>query len=78
MYLGKEEGCYINDRIDLELSPSDLESLIRLTEERALTALTYLEQGIWRVLKDKLQSRFDEWRRLRNEQNEKDGNNISK
>jgi len=66
MYLGKEEGCYINDRIDLELSPSDLENLVILTEKKALEASTYLEQGAWRNLKDKLQSRFDEWRRLRN------------
>ena len=53
MHLGKESGCYFNDRIDLELSPSDLESLIGLAEKKALEASTYLEQGIWRALKDK-------------------------
>ena len=78
MHLGEQSGCYFNDRIDLELSPSDLEDLIILIEKKALEASTYLEQGLWRNLKDKLQSRFDKWRRLRNEQNEKNGNNISK
>ena len=72
MHLGKKPECYYNDEIELELCPFELESLVRLTEERALAASTYLEQGLWRVLKDKLQSRFDEWRRLRDEQNEKD------
>ena len=66
MYLGEQSGCYFNDRIDLELSPSDLEDLIILTEKKALEVSAYLEQGLWRNLKDKLQSRFDEWRRLRN------------
>ena len=69
---GKQSGCYYKDRISLELSPSDLEDLIILTEKKALEASAYLEQSLWRNLKDKLQSRFDEWRRLRNEQNEKD------
>ena len=78
MHLGEESGCSFNDKIDLELSPSDLEELIRLTEEKALVASTYLEQGIWRSLKDKLQVRFDEWRRLRDKQNEKDRNNTSR
>jgi len=66
MHLGKQSGCYYNDKIDLELSPSDLEDLIILTEKKALEASAYLEQSLWRNLKDKLQSRFDEWRRLRN------------
>jgi len=78
MHLGKQSGCWFNDIVDLELSPSDLETLVGLTEEKALAASTYLEQGIWRALKDKLQVRFDEWRRLRDEQNRKDGNNPSR
>ena len=76
MHLGKESGCYYNDEIELGLCPFELESLIRLTEERALTASTYLEQGIWRVLKDKLQNRFDEWRRQKDEQRQRCRNKI--
>ena len=63
MHSRKQSGCYYKDRINLELSPSDLESLIGLAEKKALEASTYLEQGIWRALKDKLQSRLDEWRK---------------
>lgn len=63
MHSKRQSGCYFNDKVDLELSPSDLESLIGLTEKKALEASTYLEQGIWRALKDKLQSRLDEWRK---------------
>jgi len=69
MHLGEKSGCWFNDRVDLELSPSDLEILVRLTEEKALAASSYFEQGVWRNLKDYLQSRFNEWRGQRDKQN---------
>ena len=55
MHLEEKSGCAFDDRIDLELSPSNLEKLIRLTEEKALEAPTYFEQDVWRDLTDKLQ-----------------------
>jgi len=44
MHLGEEKGCYYNDRVDLKLSPSNLEELIRLTEEKALAAQLILSK----------------------------------
>lgn len=67
MYLGKQQGCSFNDRIDLSLSPSDVESLIEILKDKALNAQDYSEQGIWRELKDHLQDEFDNWRKLRDE-----------
>jgi len=49
----------------LELSPAQMESLIELTEARALKEQDYVSQGIIRELKDILQDAYDYWRRER-------------
>ena len=71
MYLEDQQGCSFDDRIDFELSPSDVEDLINLTEAKALDSSTYGNQGLWRDLKDKLQDRYDDWRKQRDKKDRK-------
>ena len=61
MKIGKREGCVFNDRIDIEVSPSQLCNLIHLTKKDALDDKDYSNQGIKRKLKDILQERYDDW-----------------
>lgn len=61
MKLGKESSCYFDDKIDLELSPGDLEKIIRLVKDRSMEEQNWDFQGLWRELKDYLQRRFDAW-----------------
>ena len=65
MKLGKQQGCYFDDRIDCHLSPSELAKLIALVQGEAMNTTNYNSQGLWRELKDYLQRRFDEWRAAR-------------
>jgi len=65
MKIGKVEGCIFNDRIDLEVSPNALEDIIYLVEERVMLEENYSFQGLWRKLKDYLQSRFNAWEKAR-------------
>ena len=67
MKIGKVEGCIFNDRIDLELSPSDLEGIIELCEAEVMSEKNYSFQGLYRERKDYLQSRFDAWEKARDE-----------
>ena len=66
MKIGKRDGCFFDDRIDLELSPSNLQSLIHLVEDKSLSVQNYKTVGLWREIKDYLQTRNDEWERQRN------------
>ena len=70
MKLGKQEGSWFDDRIDVEVSPSQLEKLIDLAKEVAMGEKDYGYVSIRRELKDLLQKRFDEYNLKRNE---KDG-----
>ena len=65
MKLGKDNGCVHSDRIDLDLSPSSLDSLACLAKEKAMEADNYHSQGMWRELKDYLESRYEDWRDAR-------------
>ena len=70
MKLTDKCGCIFNDRIDLELSPSDLEELINTYEKKALQAEHYATQGLYRLLKDYFQVKHDEWKMAREERKE--------
>lgn len=65
MKLKDECGCIFNDRIDLEVSPSDLEDLISIYKKKSLCADNYSLQGIYREKKDYFQSRYDAWKEAR-------------
>ncbi len=65
MKLGNQRGCIFDDRIDFELSPSDVESLLNILEREAMEAPNYWKQGFMRELKDYFQSRHDDWREQR-------------
>ena len=67
MKLGEQEGCVFNDRIDLEVSPSKLETLIELTRKKVMEEENYNFVWIYRDLKDYLQNRYDTWKKLRDE-----------
>ncbi|MCK4785641.1 MAG: hypothetical protein KAV87_17940 [Desulfobacteraceae bacterium] len=71
MKLGNQQGCLFDDRIDIELSPSNVERLLHILENEAMDASNYLRQGFMRDLKDYFQRRHDEWRRLRDEKDKK-------
>ena len=75
MKLGKKFGSFFDDRIDIEVSPSQLKDLIYLTEQWSLdnnggTEDTYGAVGIQRKLKDLLQERFDTWQEERGKRDE--------
>lgn len=72
MKLGNQHGSYLEDEIDLVLSPFDLEQLVILTKVEALKTDSYTRQGIWRNIKDYLQERFDTWQNERNEKDKKE------
>ena len=72
MKLGKQQGCYFDDRIDCNLSPNELTNLIALTQGEAMNTTNYNSQGLWRELKDYLQRRFDEWRAARDKKDKED------
>jgi len=61
MKLGKRSGCYFNDIIDINLSPSQLEDLVNMTEEKAMNETNYDIVGLYRTLKDLLQARYYDW-----------------
>lgn len=67
MKIGRREGCIFDDRVDLELSPCSLETLMRLVRGKSLSVDDYVEVGMWREIKDYLQERYDEWKKLRDE-----------
>ena len=59
MKTGKAEGSWFNDRIDLEVSPSQLHVLIGFAKDKAMSEENYSFAGLYRKLKDYLQSRYD-------------------
>ncbi len=66
MKIGKQEGCMCDDRIDIEVSPTQLEDLIDFAQDKAMREENYSLAGLFRDLKDVLQGRYDKWRDLRN------------
>ena len=70
MKLNKRAGCVFGDRIDIEVSPSQLSDLIEYVKEKAMAGVSYGEVGIIRELKDLLQERYDEWRCARDKKDE--------
>jgi len=72
MKLGGKERSAFDDRIDLKVSPSNLETLIELTKKRAMEEENYSFVGIYRNLKDYLQERYDEWEKLREEKDRRE------
>ena len=71
MKLGKQEGCMFDDRIDIEVSPSQLEDLINYAKRDATKEENYDLVGIARELKDLLQKRLDKWREERDKLDKK-------
>ena len=67
MKIGKAEGSWFNDRIDLEVSPNQLHVLIRFAEDNAMSEENYSFAGLYRKLKDYLQSRYDTYLEVREE-----------
>jgi len=60
-----KEGCVFNDRIDIDLSPTQLSELIHLVKNDVLAENNYETQGLKRELKDILQDRYDFWKKER-------------
>jgi len=65
MKLGKQSGCYFNDIIDVNLSPSQLEDLVNMAEEKAMNETNYDIVGLYRTLKDLLNTRYHDWTEAR-------------
>jgi len=69
MKIGKQQESAFNDRIDINVSPSQIENLIELVEDRAMSEEDYAFAGIWRELKDLLQGRLDVYEQAREKKN---------
>lgn len=69
MKLGDQKESLFDDRIDLELSPSKVENLLRILEREAMDAPNYWKQGSMRKIKDYFQARHDDWREQRDTKN---------
>lgn len=62
MILTEQLGCAFNDQIDINLSPSDIETIENLLVEKALNATNYTTQGFYRRLKDVFRQRYNDWK----------------
>jgi hypothetical protein len=71
MKLEEIGGCYYHDKIDLELSPSELARLEQCCEQNAMNTSNYIMQGIWRDLKDYLEKRLSAWKNARAEKDKR-------
>ena len=65
--LGEKEGCIFNDRVSIELSPSEIERLKVIFTFRALKAGTYVVQTAEREMHDIFDEAYGMWRKERNE-----------
>ena len=59
--LGEKEGCFFNDRISIELSPSEIERLKGIFTFRALKAGTYVVQTAEREMHDVFGEAYKMW-----------------
>ena len=71
MKLGKQRGCYFDDVIELQLSPSKLELMMHEFKELASNCHDYSKQGVYRDIADILEERFSEWRLARDKKDAK-------
>jgi len=65
--LGEKIDSYYEDVLFLPISPSLLEDLARIFEERAMDTESYSSQGLAREAKDYFQDALDYWRKRRDE-----------
>lgn len=76
--LGEKNGCIFKDIVYVPISPSLLELLCQIFEERALKEDVYYKQGLERDCKDFFQNALDGWKKTRetfdkiNEEKEKE------
>jgi len=70
--LGEQPGCYLDDKIHMELSPRLLQKMITILQVRALSAEDYISQGVDRGDKDYLQAVLDEYNEAREAKDKED------
>ena len=66
---GEQNGCLFSDRVSIEFSPSELETLERIFEQRAINAIRYNEQGDERDMRELFGEGFRMWEKARKEKN---------
>lgn len=54
-------GCFLNDRVSMEFSPSELSKLSQIFVDRALESDDYYDQGEERDWADRFQEAFEAW-----------------
>jgi hypothetical protein len=63
--MGKQSGCFYEDRIHMELSPYLVETIMLMFQKRAMSQNNYDFQGIERERKDFFQSALDQYKEVR-------------
>lgn len=58
-------GCRLNDRISIELSPSEVEDIMYVYEKKALDATSYVNQGYNREIHDMFRVAYNKWKSYR-------------
>ena len=66
---GEWNGSLFNDRVSIEFSPSELETLKQIFEQRALNAIHYNEQGAERDMCELFGKAYEIWQKARKEKN---------
>lgn len=61
MILTEHQGCAFNDKIDINLCPSDIKTIENLLAKEALGATNYVAQGNYRRIKDVFNQRHNDW-----------------
>lgn len=65
---GEQKGCLFDDRVSIEFSPSELEALKNIFEQRAVNATRYNEQGEERDMCEVYTEAYEMWEKARKEQ----------
>ena len=64
---GEQQGCLFDDRVSIEFSPSELETLKQIFEQRAVNATRYNEQGDERDMCELYTKAYEMWENARKE-----------
>jgi len=64
---GEQQGCSLDDRVSIEFSPSELETLKYIFEDRAIDTTRYNDQGNEREMHDLFSTARRMWEKVRRE-----------
>lgn len=64
MKLTEAQGCFFNDRIDLEWSPAQINEIVVVLNTHCMT-LGYEQQKFWRKIVRYMKTRLEAWEKVR-------------